>query len=724
MLSPFTGLRFARLEFSNFRAAKMIALAVCAIALIPLIYGGLFLLAFLDPYGSLSNVPAVVVNMDEGAKVNGEFENVGQTLCDKLVENNEDAKEGEASGFDWHFVNDESAAQKGLEDATYYMEIIIPKNFSENIASADSSKPKNAELQVYLNPSTNLIATTVGQSMVTKIKAELNSEIEEKYFDNIFVKIDDAADSLQDAVDGSKKLAKGNKTLNDGISQVGDGVETLDESISKAMKTSSKLSDVLTGVAAALQKQDFDKAVTLAAKAKSMNPEIGTDLHKYVKKLKSAYSTYAQEKKTSESKKKAMTDAQKKLTTKAANLQTDLTTFGNTLTPLYASIQAFQTVAAKVQAGQATIVDVLSAGADLATKAGSTLQSGFSIVASQTTGSGPELLLSLQSFSTKATAYQTSATTYAQAAATVSEVKGECTGYLTGLKNMSAVTSDSTGQMKAGVSKLLAAIENKLEPGAKKLSDGASELYVGLKDGQEELASSTDGKDEKVDMMSEPVQANGELGTGETITEVKNYGTGFAPYFIGLALWVGALMISFLVKSLNSRILMSRASSVAAVAASYIPMLVISIVQAMILLLFIQFGLKMNINYVWQFYLFGVLVSFCFTAIVQFFRASLGTVGMVVIVVLLMLQLCTAAGTFPIEAEIPFFNVLNPYLPMTYVVQGFRMAMCGLSTSYMVNDVIILAAFTIAFLFLTTLVAHHKRRVTMSTLYPPISLAS
>ena len=57
MRSPFTGLRFARLELDNYRAGTMIKLALCAIALIPLIYAGLFLLAFLDPYGSLYKVP-------------------------------------------------------------------------------------------------------------------------------------------------------------------------------------------------------------------------------------------------------------------------------------------------------------------------------------------------------------------------------------------------------------------------------------------------------------------------------------------------------------------------------------------------------------------------------------------------------------------------------------------------------------------------------------------
>ena len=59
---------------------------------------------------------------------------------------------------------------------------------------------------------------------------------------------------------------------------------------------------------------------------------------------------------------------------------------------------------------------------------------------------------------------------------------------------------------------------------------------------------------------------------------------------------------------------------------------------------------------------------------------------------------------------------------MTYVVDGFRMAMCGLGTSQMVPDALVLAAFTVLFLFLSTLVAHHKRRVSMNTLYPKIQM--
>ena len=903
MRSPFTGVRFAGLEFANFRAGKMIKLAIIAISLIPLIYGGLFLLAFLDPYGSLVNVPAAVVNQDQGAKIDGDQRNIGQELCDQLVENNEDRKEGQASGYKWQFV-DEQTATEGLEDATYYMELIIPEDFSKNIASADSKNPERAQLQVYFNPSTNLIAQTVGSSMVTKIKLELTNKIEKEYFKNIFVKIDDASDQLKDAVDGSdqlseglgklengsstltnglktaesgseslssglsklesgsstltsgletaesgsKKIEKGAKsaksgskkitsnlgTLKDGAEKVDSGVGTLSTSLKKlksgiasAQSSTAGLASVITGVGDALtayQKTGdtsyLTTATELAEKAKKANSTIGDDLYTYVVNLTGKLETYQTATANADSAKSDMTDASQTVAEKQAaleksakQLESDLGTLAtagtNTQTQLSELSESLKQLSAAAQAGQISYQEAFGKVVSALGKLDASTLSGAitAVVKSQTEGSGVETLGNLESFKTaletyqkKANAYQKAATAQATAAADASEAKGQVTGYLMGVKNASAVASSSTSTVSSAIDQLYAAVSGSLKTGTSQLAsgagklesgsstltsglgtlesgthslvlgldsatdgsqkittnlgtakdgadklsdgltsatsgsqkittnlgtakDGADELSDGLSDGQQQLADNVQNKSEKASMMSKPVTANGESGTGENITEVKNYGTGFAPYFIGLGMWVGALMVSFLIRALNNRILMSGASSVSATLASYIPMGVICTLQAVLLLLFVQFGLGMDLKYPAAFYFFGVVVAWCFAAIIQFFRASLGTVGMVVIVVLLMLQLCTAAGTFPIEAELPFFNWLNPYLPMTYVVKGFRMAMAGLSLDYFWPACAAVLAFGVAFFFFTVLWARHKRRVTMTQLYPPIQLA-
>ncbi|MCQ2751891.1 MAG: YhgE/Pip domain-containing protein [Coriobacteriales bacterium] len=802
MTNPFLGIKFASLEMQNFRAGKMMLLAVAFIALIPLIYGGMFLLAFLDPYNNLVNVPAAVVCEDQGAIIDGEQQNLGQELCDSLIENNNTRIEGQASGYDWKFV-DRKTADAGLQDATYYMELIIPKDFSKNITTADSDNPKKSELQVFFNPSTNLIATTVGQSMVTKIRAELDTKISEQYFDNVFLKISDAADGLQDAVDGANaisvgassakegsgalssglndaylgsqtitynlgSLQKGAEKIASGVGLLGSSLGQLKSGIDEAQQSSSSLATALGGIANCLQAyaETGDNAYLIQAKnlanaVKLAQPEIGNDLFTYIDELISNLNLYAQKaiavnnaQATMDDKENAMSIAATALTASAWSVQTPLSDLGT-----YASNTNTNLSNYNINPTDANLATLLGGIPYLLTAAGT--------LCSATDPSSVVSLLNnlniftgtLSEYKNAAGDYSTAALEMANAGAQASKSQGLCIGYLTGLANMSTVTSGSVTTISDAVSKLYDATSSDLLSGATQLSDGAKQLEEGsasltdgldsaasgsvqldeglgaLDEGSSELASGiTDGQQTMKDsvknsasmsqMMSDPVSANGENQTGETITNVKNYGTGFAPYFIGLSLWVGALMISFLISSLNRRILMSKSSAVTAVVASYIPMLIINAIQALFLLLFVQFILKMEVKYVLAFYLFALLTCMCFTAIVQFFRASLGTVGMVVVVILLMLQLCTAAGTFPIETELPIFNWLNPFLPMTYVVQGFRMSMCGLSLDYIWFSVSILVLFTVVFFVLSTIVALRNKKVKMITLYPPIKLVT
>ena len=848
MRSPLTGLRFARLEFDNFRAGKMIKLAIVAISLIPLIYAGLFLMAFLDPYGNLVNVPAAVVNQDTGAEINGEQRNIGSELCDSLVENNEDRVEGQASGYNWKFV-DESTAKNGLNDATYYMELIIPKDFSKNVASADSDNPTQAMLQVYFNPSTNLIAQTVGSSMVTKIKAELTNKIGEEYFKNIFLKISDAADQLQEAVDGTaelhdglvsakdgsqqlsdglvtlndgtsqlasatenlpnqtKQLADGASQLADGASQLADGTETLSDQTSALPSATGQLSDGASSLASGIGDSSDTSSETIYGAINQLKAGAGA-INTGLAGLKSGLQQMRDGTSSSQGLKDAASGAQQiadglaqaqeslkdlsKLTDAVSALNkytSGLNTLSSTIASVADSIvdtepEAAQNLYAikaqldviingngtssnpgiagitsalnqalslldtsaleKAQQGAQALATglnnaVAAIGSDTDTSSATMLGGVNQLLAgSSQLESGLEKVAGgLSSASSGATLLASNLGTLNSSSKKLVAGISTLNGGASALANGSSTLLDGT-TLLANASKSLKSGIKQLDSGASTLASGSKSLVVGLgdavdgtdtlkngiADGQQEMRDNVKNSDEKASMMGTPVNANGDQETGESITHVSNYGTGFAPYFIGLGMWVGILMVTMLMNCLNKRILMSSASSISAVFASYVPIAGISCVQVLILLLFVQFGLKMQVNFVWQYYLFGILTALTFAAIIQFFRASLGTVGMVVVVILLMLQLCSAAGTFPIQTEIEFFQVISPYLPMTYVVTGFRMAMAGLSASYMTMPAVIMFAFMVVFIFFTWLVARHKRRASMATLYPPLKMAA
>ncbi len=94
----------------------------------------------------------------------------------------------------------------------------------------------------------------------------------------------------------------------------------------------------------------------------------------------------------------------------------------------------------------------------------------------------------------------------------------------------------------------------------------------------------------------------------------------------------------------------------------------IGVLQAVLLGIVGQFGLGLPINHVFGFYSAVILASVTFVAIIQFLMMYLGDIGKILSMALMVLQLTSTGGTFPIETSGAFFEVLNKIMPMTYSV--------------------------------------------------------
>ena len=258
----------------------------------------------------------------------------------------------------------------------------------------------------------------------------------------------------------------------------------------------------------------------------------------------------------------------------------------------------------------------------------------------------------------------------------------------------------------------------KLTDGLKSAKEGADQLYDGLKDGVESMPQMSEKViEDRSSMMSQPVEVD-----TDKMTTVANYGTGFAPYFIALGLWVGALMTTFLMKPLNNRLIASGASPVIAAFCGYVPMLIVGVVSSVLLCLIIQFGLKFTIDFPVMFYLFTILSTISYASIMQMFMAAFGFPGKFLAIIFLMLQLTSAAGTFPIETCPEFFQVISPFVPMTYVVDGLRHIISGIALAPVAKDVAVLAAWAVVPFLITCFVARRRRTVTLNQLHPLINL--
>jgi putative membrane protein len=284
------------------------------------------------------------------------------------------------------------------------------------------------------------------------------------------------------------------------------------------------------------------------------------------------------------------------------------------------------------------------------------------------------------------------------------------------LTNGLATAVDGSSALTDGLKKLDEGSHD-LTDGLATAKDGSHELADGLTDGVDKVASATEGSDERASMMSEPVEFDQQY-----YTSVANYGSGFAPYFIALGLWVGALVMTFLLKPLNNRLVMSGANPVTCAFDGIVPWLLVGLIQSILLGATIQYGCGIQVDHPLAYYLLIILASAVFCSMVQMITALFGFPGKFVAVVLLMLQLTTAAGTFPIETEFKIFQDMSPYLPMTYVVQALRQAMRGIDLSLIGPSVAALLGFAAVSFGITCLVAGRKRVVTMMDLHPLVDL--
>ncbi|PGN14358.1 phage infection protein [Bacillus cereus] len=211
------GNQLLRKEFTEIIKNKKILIPIIAVLFVPILYAGMFLWAFWDPYKQLDDLPVAVVNLDKGAVFDGKPIEVGKGLVDNLKDN---------KSFKWEFVS-EKEAKKGMEGRKYYMLVRIPDDFSSNATTLLKDDPKPLNLEYIPNESLNFLSSQIGGTAIEKIKGEVASTLTKTYAEKMFDSIQDVSKGLADGAEGANKLHDGSSELHDGSSKVTDGLHTL-----------------------------------------------------------------------------------------------------------------------------------------------------------------------------------------------------------------------------------------------------------------------------------------------------------------------------------------------------------------------------------------------------------------------------------------------------------------------------------------------------------------
>lgn len=210
---------------------KKLMIAIIAVIFVPLLYAGMFLWAFWDPYDSLDDIPVAIVNEDVPYNYENETFELGDELVDKLKEEDE---------FDFHFV-ERQAGYKGLQDEDYYILIEIPNDFSRNATTLMDDHPEKLRLHYVPNESFNFLAAQIGETAMLQIEMALEEKIIETYTETMFDQVDEIADGLNDAKDATEELDDGAKELKDNTDLLKDHLETLAEKSIEFVDGSSQL---------------------------------------------------------------------------------------------------------------------------------------------------------------------------------------------------------------------------------------------------------------------------------------------------------------------------------------------------------------------------------------------------------------------------------------------------------------------------------------------------
>ncbi len=190
-------------EWKNIFKNKMLFISLFAILFVPVIYAGMFLWSFWDPYGNLEKLPVAIVNNDTGATVEGQDLKLGNELVDRLVKSKE---------FKFKELP-QSEAKKGLNNRDYYMIIKIPKDFSQNAGTLLQDHPEQMKIIYQPNEGLNFLGSQIGNSAVEKIRAEVNKQVSATYAKQLFANIKKMGDGYGDAADGASKLKDGSNKL-------------------------------------------------------------------------------------------------------------------------------------------------------------------------------------------------------------------------------------------------------------------------------------------------------------------------------------------------------------------------------------------------------------------------------------------------------------------------------------------------------------------------------
>lgn len=645
--------------------ALIIAGGLC---IIPSLYAWFNIYSNWDPYANTSAVKVAVVSEDAGyTGEDGEYSNMGDSVLESLRTN---------TGLGWQILDKKDDAVEGVKSGEYYAAIVIGDDFSESMFDFIDKGLVHPSVTYYENEKKNAVASKITDTGKSTLQSNINTE-----FVNTVIQ---TAMSSTDGMLADRDIIGG---VLDNLNRLGDNLDGYKGTIASFVSSNAALSGSLHDLRVQIPDSLPDNSATMEA----LQNQTSKAADEYIAKLDRI-------------------TAATRATSKAlsAQLQWVLTAIENNLPTdeILAGIDNAQDLLDSMNDQSDTLTEQLQ---NISDQLGGVIDDDSiklavdSLVQIRIAAKG---LLEQSKILVKAGALKSQVklelvrTALVQCSQKIDEMDGILDGSVQkavdAMKGVISTSIDSIGESLTQVSEQLGSLSAML---------GSIEQTVdGMNVGLDQMGSVMDGMSDKIvqlagklsdltgddkyrllaqalaqdpetygEFLSSPVQVE-----THQVYATENYGSAVSPFYTTLALWVGGLLLTALIKvHPDSPELINGAKPHELFFGRYLLFFALGQVQAVITVLGDVYLLKIQCLDKGLFMLAACFTSFVFTLLIYALTVSFGDIGKALAVVMVVIQIAGSSGTYPIELLPVFFQKVYIYFPFPYAINAMRETISG-----------------------------------------------
>lgn len=653
-----------------------VCIVVVFLMFIPSIYAWFNIVASWDPYANTEGILVGVANNDKGAELNGEAVNIGKEVMEGLKENKD---------LGWRFTSEKEAREK-VEKGDYYASIIIPENFSEHIATIMTDDPKKAEIDYYVNEKINSIAPKITAAGANSIVDNVSKTFIKSASGSILAIFNELGITLQNELPTIQKMKNMVYLLEAELPELEQNIKTVQTHVKKAEDIIKRVNDGLNSIEGITSQKD----------------KLVSDVSSYVDSTRQAFEGISPLLKNDIANIRSDNESVLVLANRLSGqdltgndqlVEQGITRINKELYLLDSMynllVRVNQFNENNVLQPEIKLVDELRDNASNQLQALNNRAFGNLIELGR---NNDQVLARFQESYSKETGPKFNEI-WNETEAILNNVQltmEEGTKVLPEVRTLLNETNRTLETRTGDIDKLqnkFPEIETKIKALASKMREIDKSYNM-----EEVIDFLRNDIEQESEFFSEPVLLN-----KHSLFPIPNYGSAMSPFFTALSLWVGGtILISMLSVGVSQKVY----SPYQIYIGRYLIFFIIGVMQALSVSIGNIVLIGVYVADKFEYILFSVLISTVFTLIVYTFVSVLGNVGKGISVVLMVLQISSSGGTFPIQVTPPFFQHINPFLPFTYAVGLLRESVGGITWSVAGKDILILILFLIITLIL------------------------